>query len=54
MDTDTDRRVALNLYPGLLRAAGVGFGAWLLVDAEGSLYVGFTGHTLGVGAGIGF
>jgi hypothetical protein len=54
VDTRTDRRVGVNLYPGMLQVGGVGMGMWMAVDAAGRPYLGITGHTLGLGAGIGF
>jgi len=55
LDRRTDRRVSLNLYPGVVGPAGVELGAWLLVDAEGRPYLGLSGsRTLGLGGGFGF
>lgn len=54
LDERTDRRVGLNIYPGVLRFGEVSFGSWLLFDAEGRPYFGITGRTLGMGLGIGF
>lgn len=54
-DQGTDRRVALNVYPGFLRVAGANVGAWFLVDAAGRPFVGFTtSKMLGAGLGVGF
>ena len=54
-DQGTDRRVALNVYPGFLHVAGADLGAWFVVDAAGRPYLGFTSRrTLGAGLGIGF
>jgi hypothetical protein len=53
-DRRTDRRVALNVYPGWIRPGGLNLGGWLLVDSNGRPYIGITGNTLGLGAGIRF
>lgn len=50
----TDRRFAIDVFPGVLSVAGTTFGAWFLLDGEHRPYFGFTGRrTLGVGLGIG-
>lgn len=55
VDQRTDRRVALNLFPGMLRLRGMGIGAWVLVDAAGRPYLGVTGSSFaGLGLGLGF
>lgn len=54
-DQGTDRRVGLNVFPGLLTVAGTGVGAWFVLDAAGRPFVGFsTSRTLGAGLGVGF
>jgi hypothetical protein len=54
-DHATDRRVALNVLPGVFDVGGVALGGWFVVDGEGRPYVGLTGSgTLGLGLGWGF
>lgn len=54
-DAGTDRRVALNVFPGFLKVGGADLGGWFLVDALGRPYFGFAGaRTLGAGLGVGF
>ncbi len=55
LDQATDRRVAVNVFPGLLRFGSGSFGAWFVVDAAGTPYLGVSGSkTLGLGLGVGF
>ncbi len=54
-DNATDRRVALNIMPGVFDVGGMGVGGWIVVDSEGRPYIGFSGsRTLGLGLGWGF
>ena len=54
-DNATDRRVALNIMPGVFDVGGMGVGGWVAVDSEGRPYIGFSGsRTLGLGLGWGF
>ena len=53
-DQATNRRVSLNLFPGVVDVAGIPIGAWVVVDSEGRPYFGFSGsRTLGLGVGWG-
>jgi hypothetical protein len=54
-DEKTDRRLAIDLFPGVVSPGGLKIGAWFLIDADGRPYFGLTGgRTLGVGLGVGF
>ncbi|HKJ01013.1 MAG TPA: hypothetical protein VJ997_01125, partial [Longimicrobiales bacterium] len=54
LDRRTDRRVGLNVFPGLVHPGGVSLGGWFLLDSQGRPYLGITGNTLGLGVGIRF
>lgn len=55
LDQATDRRVSLNVMPGVLDVGGLGVGGWFVLDAEGRPYLGVSGSgTLGLGLGWGF
>lgn len=50
LDQATDRRLALNVMPGVIDVGGLGVGGWFVLDAEGRPYLGVSGSgTLGLG-----
>jgi len=54
-DEKTDRRLAIDVFPGVISVGGATMGAWFLLDRDGRPYLGVTGRrTLGAGLGIGF
>jgi hypothetical protein len=51
----TDRRLAIDVFPGVIRIAGSTIGAWFQLDQYYRPYIGVTGRrTLGAGLGVGF
>lgn len=55
LDRHTDRRVSLNVYPGVLDFGGGRFGGWLVLNEHYRPFVGFSGNMmLGGGLGWGF
>lgn len=55
LDQATDRRLAINVMPGVFDVGGMGVGGWFVLDSEGRPYIGFSGSgTLGLGLGWGF
>jgi len=54
-DHKTDRRLAIDVFPGLIPVAGSTIGAWFQLDHSWTPYFGITGRrTLGAGIGVGF
>lgn len=50
----TDRRLAIDVFPGVIPIAGSSIGAWFQLDQFWRPYIGITGRrTLGVGLGVG-
>jgi hypothetical protein len=50
----TDRRIAIDVFPGLISVAGITFGTWFQLDQDWQPYFGITGkNTLGAGIGVG-
>jgi hypothetical protein len=50
----TDRRLSIDVFPGVISIAGSSVGAWLQLDQYYRPYIGITGRrTLGAGLGIG-
>jgi hypothetical protein len=55
LDEHTDRRLALNVYPGVAPLGGLKLGAWFVLDYNGRPFIGVTGsRTMGLGFGLGF
>jgi hypothetical protein len=51
----TDRRFAIDVFPGVLSIAGARLGTWFMLDGDNRPYFGVTSRrTLGMGLGIGF
>jgi hypothetical protein len=54
-DHKTDRRLAVDVFPGVVHIAGATIGAWFQFDQYYRPYFGITGRqTLGAGIGVGF
>lgn len=54
-DHKTDRRLAIDVFPGVIDIAGSTVGAWFQLDQDYRPYFGITGRrTLGAGIGVGF
>ncbi len=54
-DHKTDRRLAIDVFPGVIDVAGSTIGAWFQLDQHYRPYFGITGRrTLGAGVGVGF
>jgi hypothetical protein len=54
-DHKTDRRLAIDVFPGVIDIAGSTIGAWFQLDQNYRPYLGITGRrTLGAGIGVGF
>jgi hypothetical protein len=54
-DFYTDRRLSVDVFPGIIKIGGFTPGVWLVVNNEGRPFLGLTGRrTLGAGLGIGF
>lgn len=54
-DHKTDRRLAIDVFPGVIDIAGSTIGAWFQLDQDFQPYFGVTGRrTLGAGIGVGF
>jgi hypothetical protein len=54
-DHQTDRRLAIDVFPGLISIAGSTIGTWFQFDQHWTPYFGVTGRrTLGAGIGVGF
>lgn len=54
-DEKTDRSLAIDVFPGVIKIAGTTIGAWFQFDRDYRPYVGITGRrTLGLGVGAGF
>jgi hypothetical protein len=54
-DHKTDRRLAIDVFPGVISIAGSTIGTWFQFDQNWSPYFGITGRrTLGAGIGVGF
>ena len=54
-DHKTDRRLAIDVFPGVIDIAGSTIGAWFQFDQDYRPYFGITGRrTLGAGVGVGF
>jgi hypothetical protein len=54
-DHKTDRRLAIDVFPGVISIAGSTIGAWFQLDRDYNPYFGITGRrTLGLGVGAGF
>jgi hypothetical protein len=50
----TDRRLSIDVFPGVISVAGATFGTWFQLDQGYRPYFGFTGRrTLGAGLGVG-
>jgi hypothetical protein len=55
LDQKTDRRISIDVFPGVISIAGSTLGMWFQLDQEYRPYVGITGRrTLGAGLGVGF
>ncbi|MGE0158794.1 MAG: hypothetical protein AB7T31_05230 [Gemmatimonadales bacterium] len=53
-DHKTDRRLAIDVFPGVISIAGSTIGAWFQLDQNYTPYFGVTGRrTLGAGIGVG-
>jgi hypothetical protein len=53
-DERTDRSLAMDVFPGVIRVWGTTFGAWFQLDRDYNPYFGITGsRTLGMGLGVG-
>ena len=53
-DHKTDRRLAIDVFPGVISIAGSTIGAWFQLDQQNRPYIGITGRrTLGMGVGLG-
>ena len=53
-DHKTDRRLAIDVFPGVIDIAGSSIGAWFQLDQNYRPYFGITGRrTLGAGVGVG-
>jgi hypothetical protein len=54
-DERTDRSLAIDVFPGVIRIAGTTIGAWFQFDRDYRPYFGITGrNTGGLGLGVGF
>lgn len=54
-DHKTQRRLAIDVFPGVISVAGSTIGAWFQLDRDNTPYFGITGRrTLGAGVGVGF
>lgn len=54
-DHKTHRRLAIDVFPGVISVAGSTIGAWFQLDRDYAPYFGITGRrTLGAGLGVGF
>jgi len=54
-DHKTDRRLAIDVFPGVISIAGSTIGTWFQFDQNWAPYFGITGRrTLGAGIGVGF
>jgi hypothetical protein len=54
-DHKTDRRLAIDVFPGVISIAGSTIGTWFQLDQNWRPYFGITGRrTLGAGIGVGF
>jgi hypothetical protein len=54
-DHKTDRRLAIDVFPGVIDVGGSTIGAWFQLDQDFRPYFGITGRrTLGAGIGVGF
>lgn len=54
-DHKTDRRLAIDVFPGVISIGGSTIGAWFQLDRDYTPYFGITGRrTLGLGVGAGF
>ena len=54
-DHKTDRRLAIDVFPGVISIGGATLGTWFQLDRDNHVYIGITGRrTLGAGLGIGF
>jgi hypothetical protein len=51
----TDRRISVDVFPGVVSVGGGTFGTWFQLDQNWRPYIGVTGRrTLGAGLGLGF
>lgn len=54
-DHKTDRRLAIDVFPGVISIGGATVGTWFQLDQNWAPYFGITGRrTLGAGIGVGF
>ena len=54
-DHKTDRRLAIDVFPGVISIGGATVGTWFQLDQNWTPYFGITGRrTLGAGIGVGF
>jgi len=54
-DEKTDRRLAIDVFPGVISVGGATVGAWFQLDREHRAYLGITARrSLGAGLGVGF